>query len=37
MAYSMLPHNHNGPLTFLVNYKLRNLNKEIKDSLRMIS
>ena len=37
MAYSMLPHNHNGSLTFLVNYKLRNLNKEIKNSLRMIS
>ena len=30
MVYSMLPHNHNGSLTFLVNFKLSNLNKEIK-------
>jgi len=33
----MLQHNHNGPLTFLVYFKLSNLNKEIKNSLRMIS
>jgi hypothetical protein len=33
----MLPHNHNGSLTFSVNFKRRNLNKEIKNSLRMIS
>jgi len=33
----MLAHNHNGSLTFLVNFKLSNLNKEIKSSLRMIS
>ena len=26
----MLPHNHNGSLIFLVNFKLSNLNKEIK-------
>ena len=26
----MLPHNHDGSLTFLVNIKLSNLNKEIK-------
>jgi len=26
----MHQHNHNGPLTFLVNFKLSNLNKEIK-------
>ena len=27
----MLPHNHNGSLTFLVNVKLSNLNKEIEN------
>ena len=31
----MLPHNHNGSLTFLANFKLSNLNKEIKNSLKM--
>jgi len=33
----MLPHNHNGSLTFLINFKLSYLNKRIKNSLRMIS
>jgi hypothetical protein len=33
----MLPYNHNVSLTFLVNFKLSNLNKEIKHSLWMIS
>jgi len=36
-VYSMLPHNHNGSLTFLVKFKLSNLKKEIKNSLMIIS
>ena len=33
----MLHHNQNGFLTFLVNFKPSNLNKETKNSMRMIS
>ena len=34
--HTLLPHNHNVSLTFLVNFKLSNLNKEIKNFQTMI-